>query len=648
VVGNPAGSAHAVQNTSLSHRFNIGPRLTICFVLIILAMMIGNGVLLWQFGLARAEIEHLRGVDQELIAVLRAHISLISLHQRLDALADAENTAVLVAEADGLRRALHDASQRTQNSLNTLPATVSADPALVGSLAAIHDGLPAQLDAIVVLAQAADWQAVRLRLAYRLRPLQAASSSLVENIDREVSDARARAISNIGRVESRIRLIVSATAGLSLLFAGFLGLVVTRSVTLPLGRLMDAAKALGRGEFDHRVSIVGRDELAHLGQVFNDTAGTVRDLYETLSTREAYLAEAQRLSRTGSFGWNTQTGELVWSDETFRIFEYPPAVTPSVELVLKRTHPEDVALVQGLVDRVSHGGSEWDLEHRLLMPDGSVKYIRAVAHVVADPAGARRFVGAVTDLTASKRAEEALRQSQATLAHVTRMTTSGEITAAIAHEVNQPLSAAITNSSTCLMWLEREPADVQEARDAASRCLDDVTRAADIISRIRRLFNKGTPQRTPVAVRDIVDEMIGLLRNEAERHSISIRSDLAVDCPVAIADRVQLQQVFMNLMANAIDAMKGNASPCELVIRSKQTDDGQLQIEVSDSGPGVGEQQTNQIFNAFFTTKPEGTGMGLSISRSIIESHGGRLWVTANSGRGATFHFTLPVVEGVT
>ena len=297
--------------------------------------------------------------------------------------------------------------------------------------------------------------------------------------------------------------------------------------------------------------------------------------------------------------------------------------------------------MQEAFESASREKSEFDLEHRLLMPDGSVKYLHVVGRPSTDESGRFEFVGAVTDLTERRRAEEALRQAQATLAHVTRVTTLGEITASIAHEVNQPLAAAITDSNTCLRWLVRDPPDVEEAREAASRSAKNTTRAADIIARIRRLFKKGAPQREAVDVNEVIRETIILLHNEADRHSVLIHPELAADLPRVAADRVQLQQVVMNLMLNGIEAMKGTSSG-ELTMKSQLASDGYLLVSVSDTGVGLAPLQADQIFNAFFTTKPDGTGMGLTISRSIIESHDGRLWATANNGCGTTFHFTLP------
>jgi C4-dicarboxylate-specific signal transduction histidine kinase len=246
------------------------------------------------------------------------------------------------------------------------------------------------------------------------------------------------------------------------------------------------------------------------------------------------------------------------------------------------------------------------------------------------------------DITDRKQTEEALRQSQADLAHISRVTTMGELTASLAHEVNQPIAASVTNANTCLRWLARDEPNLEEARAAAERIVKDGTRAADIISRIRLLFKKGTPQWELVDVNEVIQEMIVLLRGEAARDSIAFRAELAADLPPVKGDRVQLQQVMMNLMMNSIDAMKDLERPRELFIRSQRTEDELLQVSVSDTGAGLPLQQAGQIFDAFFSTKLHGTGMGLSISRSIVESHGGRLWASNNSPRGATFCFTLP------
>jgi C4-dicarboxylate-specific signal transduction histidine kinase len=255
-----------------------------------------------------------------------------------------------------------------------------------------------------------------------------------------------------------------------------------------------------------------------------------------------------------------------------------------------------------------------------------------------------QFVGSSTDITERKQAEEALRQAYADLARISRVTTMGELTASLAHEVNQPIAAAITDANTCLRWLKRDQPDVEEAREAASRVVKDATRAAEIISRIRLLFKKGTQRWELLDINEIVREMVALMRSELTRHSISIRTDLAEDLPQITGDRVQLQQVLMNLMVNSLDAMRDvDGGTRELAVKSQPGENGELLVSVSDTGLGLPPQQADQIFNAFFSTKPHGTGMGLRISRSIIESHGGRLWAADNFPRGASFYLTLPL-----
>ncbi|MCU1294281.1 MAG: Formate hydrogenlyase transcriptional activator [Bryobacterales bacterium] len=527
----------AEAETLQAGRLNIGPRLILGFAVIIFSMLAADAVVLWQFHLVRTEAEHLNGIDQKLVAVLRVHTSLSAFHDRLEALVDSQDARRLVIEAGPLRTAVLEDSRRAMSALSLAPFDLQRDPTILPTLQAVRSALPSQLEAITTLATSGDWRAVRLRLANQVTPLKSLTEALVETVDHEVGEEQARTVRNIKRVQRLVFLVVPVTTVFTLLIAATLGLAITRSITQPLARLVEGAKALARGEFQHQVSVTGNDELAHLGRVFNDTARRLRDLYATLQSSEdrlrlvidtipahvwstvpdgsvdfinqrwlqstglsveggmgwnwdsalhpddrarfieewrsavaagepmetearlrqadgghrwslirnvplrddlgnivkwygtsidiedrkqaedalrhsqAYLSEAQRLSLTGSFGWKVSTGEILWSAETFRIFQYDRATKPSLDLAFQRTHPEDALIVKQTVARASQNGNNFDFEHRLLMPDGSVKYVHVVARGERDESGELKFLGAVMDVTAAKQSQQALEQA---------------------------------------------------------------------------------------------------------------------------------------------------------------------------------------------------------------------------------------------
>jgi PAS domain S-box-containing protein len=1128
-------------------RFNIGPRLVLGFVLIILSMLAADALILWQFHLVRTQAERLNGIDQKLVAVLRLHTSLTTFHDRLEYLADSQDIGRLVTEGESLRTAVLEDSRGAMSAFSLVPFDFQRDPTIVPLIHAVQIALPAQLEAITTLANSGDWRAVRQRLANQVTAMESVTLTLVERVDHEVGEEQAQTVRKIKRVQRLVFLVVPATAVFTLLIAGTLGLAITHSITIPLVQLVEGSKALARGDFQHEVPVSGRDELSDLGRVFNDTARRLKGLYaalqqsedrlrlvidtipayawrarpdgfvdfinlrfleftgrsmedmlgwgwgssvhpddraryttdwqaavatgepmesearvqrmdgdyrwllirnvplrdelgnvvnwygtaidieerhraeDALRLSEAYLAEAQRLSQTGSFGWNPSNGEIIWSEETFRIFQYDRTTTPSLELILQRVHPEDAALVQKTIERAMQDEKDFDHEYRLMMPDASLKHLHVVARTLNNESGTMEFIGAVMDVTERKQAEETLRRSegylaeaqrlshtgswaskpasgentywseecyrlmgfdpdgglpgfetvlqhfhpddqakvaeavetaerektgfeldyriihpggeirdihvighpvlspcgdfvefvgtvmditerkraedrtrliidtvpaqlwtetpqgvvdfvnrrwidytgmtleqavgsgwnrmvhpddiervltnwrilvlegkpreiesrlrksdgtyrwflsrcyplidrsgnvlgwygsdtdihdrkeveetlrrsegylaeaqrfshtgswaatigelrylseecyrvlgfdpqrdqpqydvffqrihpddqakfreaietaernkadfeldyrfdhpsgglrdihvighpvlnaagdfvefvgtviditerkraeeererlrqvQADLVRVNRVTTMGELTASLAHEINQPIAAAVTGANACVRWLAGTPPNLDKARAAAARIVKDGTRAAEIINGIRHLFQKGSLQLELVDANEVIEEMISLLRGEATRYSISVRTELAADRPQVIGDRVQLQQVVMNLMTNSIDAMKSADGTRELAIKSQRADNEQLLITVSDTGVGLPPGQADQIFNAFFTTKPHGTGMGLRICRSIVESHGGHLWATDNSPRGASFFASLPI-----
>jgi C4-dicarboxylate-specific signal transduction histidine kinase len=364
---------------------------------------------------------------------------------------------------------------------------------------------------------------------------------------------------------------------------------------------------------------------------------------DALRRNEAYLAEAQRLSVTGSFGWRVTSGDVVWSEETYRIFGLDRTVKPTIDLVLQRVHPDDRELVRHEVNRVAEGSNDFDVEHRLLMPNGLVKYLRVRSHRMDCESGDEEIVGAVMDITAATDAQEALHAAQAELAYVTRLTTLGEMGASIAHEVNQPLAAIVSNAEACLLWLDRETPNLDRARRSVELIIKDGNRAGEVIRSIRALSNKADSQRVPLDINDVINEVIALVRRELLSRRVSLRIELAPALPVVLADRVQIQQVIINLVMNGIEAMQPVAGrPRELLIQSYQDEAHQVQVTVKDCGVGISPETADRLFKAFFTTKSSGMGMGLSICRSIITAHGGRLWAEPNLPQGATFHFTLP------
>ena len=377
--------------------------------------------------------------------------------------------------------------------------------------------------------------------------------------------------------------------------------------------------------------------------------GTIQDITDRKRAEEAlqrsqfYLSEGQRIAHAGSWAFNA-AGFDYWSSELFRVHGLDPSgKPPTVEEYLDLVHPEDREAMEQEIQNMFAEHRQFDFTKRIVRPDGNTRYVRYVGVPVTEGVTFKGFLGTGIDVTEQELLEqekERLRQLEAELAHTNRVSMLGEMAASLAHEIKQPIAAAITSANSCIEWLTHEPPNLDRARAAASRIDKYGNRAAEIIDRIRSFYRKSLPQRELVDVNGIIQEMLTLLDGEATRSSVAIRTELAAELPAVMTDRVQLQQVFMNLMLNAIEVMKDSGG--ELTVNSEVERHGQLLFSVSDTGPGLPAGNVDQIFSAFFTTKPQGSGMGLTISRTIVESHGGRLWATANDGRGATFHFSLP------
>jgi PAS domain S-box-containing protein len=387
------------------------------------------------------------------------------------------------------------------------------------------------------------------------------------------------------------------------------------------------------------------------GGVFKAFHGTTMDVTEherltqELRRERAYLTEAQSLTHTGSWACNLLTREIFHSsDENARLYGFDPSQGAILfDRFYNAILAEDEVALRAKLENAIREGADYDVEFRIRRTDGTIRFLRGIGH--HNPSQEiGEYVGITMDITERKRADEErekLRQLEADLAHINRVNMMGELAAALAHEIRQPIAATITSANACLRWLARDPPDLERARGAAARIEQDGNRAAEVINHLRSFYKKGTPpERGIVNLKDIIREMTALLRKETVRHSIRIHSELDEDMPNVLADRVQLQQVFMNLMLNAIDAMKDSGG--KLTISSQLTPEGQLVVSIGDTGVGLPAENTERIFDAFHTTKPQGTGMGLAITRSIVEAHGGRVWATANQEAGATFHFTLP------
>jgi PAS domain S-box-containing protein len=1016
--------------TSGISKLKIGPRLILCFALIILLMLVGNSLLAWQFRLVNQQSDRVTALAQELAVVSRFQTDLLSVDEKLDSLAKAEDIEGLRQEATRSRSVLDNDIEAVRDALLHLPSDVGGNIAPLPTAEAVETTWSPQLDALIALGVASDWNAVRVRLADEKKPLEARASDLVRSVQQQVTGELIQSVAQSQQIKSRIVLILPLTAFLTLLFAVLLATAITRSITVPLRQLMRGSTALARGDFDHQVQLQGKDELARVGAVFNETSAKLGELYrrleeaqritnigywiwdldtncltwadetyrifglkpqerpidtkqfqqmvhpedrerfqqatqEALRNKEArvdiefrivrpsgeirtvqsrgsikksapgqpihrfgtvqditdrkraeealrslssdlqeskvkleeaqrithvgywerdlttdriswsdetyriyglepqehpmdlialrqkihpedreivfraladalgggprynvefrvvrpsgevrtihskgdvktdasgrrvlmfgtvqditdrkradealrrsqfYLSEGQRLAHMGSWAYGssggfdywsdelfqiygrdprkgaptldeylsllhvldrdsmaetiktmhrerigcdvkkrivgpngelryvrcvgipviegevlkgflgtamditdqelltqelerqraylteaqrlTHTGSWVWrvsdrsavhlSEEWYRIFEFNPADgAPDWETRLGRVHPEDRLLWKGTLDRSVEKKSDYDLEFRIVVPSGIVKWLRTVGHpVFSDARELIQFVGTSTDITERKSAEqerERLHQLEGELLHTNRMSMLGEMAATLAHEIKQPIAAAINSANSCIEWLAHEPPNLDRARAAAGKINKYGNRAAEIIDRIRSFYRKAPPRHELLNVNPIIFEILTLLEGEANRSSVAMRTDLAPELPEVVADRVQLQQVFMNLMLNAIEAMKNSGG--ELVVKSQMQQDGQPLFSVSDTGPGLPAESVEQIFSAFFTTKPQGSGMGLAISRTIVESHGGRLWASTNDGTGAAFHFTLP------
>src|SRR3954470_19459655 len=381
----------------------------------------------------------------------------------------------------------------------------------------------------------------------------------------------------------------------------------------------------------------------------NEGVAFILDLSEQKRTEralrrsEAFLAEGQRLGQTGSYSWRVATGEITWSEQLYRIYELEVGVPVTLELIRTRVHPEDATLYEKMVEEAPRGGKDFEWQYRLRMPDQSIKYLQAVARATRDRDGRLEYIAAIQDVTARRLSEEARDKARSELAHVARVMSLGTLAASIAHEINQPLSGITTNASTCQRMLAATPPNIEGALETARRTLRDAGRASEVIMRLRALFDRKETATESVDLNEATREVIALSLSGLQRGGVLVRAELADDLPLVTGDRIQLQQVVLNLTRNASEAMSTvDDHPRHLLITTDRDGRDQVRLSVKDVGVGFEPQAADRLFEGFYTTKNDGMGIGLSVSRSIIDSHHGHLWAAKNDGPGSTFSFSIP------
>ena len=633
---------HRIRSPFSRSDRSIRQRLIVCFVLIVLLIMAADAVAVWQFRQISAASERLSDADQTSHAVVRVHLDVDTFRDSMAALASSHDAEQFSSEAASIRRTFLRDLDQAEQVLRATP-DVERDATVSGALESLRMTLLSQVDTAVQLAAAGEWSAIGSRMATQIPALIDYSSSLVERVDQQVLQQRTKAIEDTQQARRRLVIIVPFAALLTLLAAAGLGWYITWTITAPLSELTAGAGALARRDFSNQINVRGHDEMAVLGKAFNYAARELQQLYEGLRRSEQELRDV--INTVPAHVWSASPdGNVDFINERLREFTGLPQddiLGGNWQSVL---HPDDRERFVIAWRAALKNGQSMESEVRMRRTDGQYCWFLICNVPLRDEAGkVLKWYGSGIEIQDRKRAEEErerLHQLEADLAHINRVSMMGELAASLAHEIKQPIGAAVTNAEACLRLLDRDQPDLPEACEAVTEMVSDARRAAAIIDRVRSLYRKGSSQLEMVAVNEVIGEMVVILRNEANRYSVVMHTDLAEGLPTVMADRVQLQQVLMNLMLNGIEAMRDRSG--QLSIKSQLAEVGQLLISVTDTGVGLPSENVARIFDAFFTTKSQGTGLGLAITRSIVEAHGGRIWATANSGRGSTFFFTLP------
>jgi two-component system, LuxR family, sensor kinase FixL len=575
----------------------VGPWLTVTFALLVTLILGGNGLLIWQFHLAREQADRLSDVSQQMMSALRLQAGVLLFHQRLSELVQAKDARILITQSQLSQAALFEQIQQTRKALTRSSPGTHIDPLLLPALEAIELSVSTHVQALDALADSGDWDAVQFRVADR-QPIEVKAAELVKSVDQEFTAELSRSESKMKTVQSRILILVPASA-ISTFFIAmvFAWTIVRRIVALRLEERNLASLVENSTDLIGMASLQGK--ILFVNAAGQTIVGLTGKKQAPLARISDYIADQDRQR------FENDVLPLVFKD----------------------------------------GRWEGETLFRDFKTDASIPMWQHLFFVTEAKSGRRLALATICrDITERKRTQEFLQQAQADLARVNRVMVVGEMAASIAHEVNQPLTGIVAHAGTGLRWLAARPPDIEEARQALEFILRDGNRAAGVIARIRALMEKVPARTEPMDINAAVLEVIALTHAELRRNRVELRSQLASDLPLVPADRVQLQQVILNLIVNASEAMSGVGNlPRELVIASAAEHATEVLVEVRDSGPGFGLADPRRVFDSFYTTKPDGMGMGLSICRSIVEAHGGRLWALPNQPRGAIFRFTLPV-----
>ena len=764
--GGASPSVKVARMITLISNVDIKTRLTFCFVLIIALMSMGTGILLWQSHVMRTQANRLKEMDEQFMEVQRVRSLVLSFRNESEQVVRARNLARLQQEAPALRNQLNDSLRQTQTVFRGIEPNNILDPSVLPTLETIQGVLPSQVDSLTTLASVGDWEALRQRVEQPLDVLNSLSAELVDAASGDVQNKRSEAARQIERAQIRTLFILTAVGGLTIVIAALLGFGITQTITRPLRSLVDAASALASGEFSHHVPVQGRDELAHLSQVFNQTTVKLQDLYENLRRSEQELrnvvnampamiwratsrgeidlwnrtmiemigkteetsesldlfsrvdpeqvaAVQERWSRSvqsgipyedayrmlandGKYHWYLVRGEPLHDDseniinwfgihsnidalketehalqmrehELVGIIETIPSMLWSTwpsgepnhlsqrildffgatfEEFVNRgwesfIHPDDREETAKAFFRAIETGESYSAINRLRRADGEYRWHHTMGEPLRDSQGKiLQWYGLSIDIDERKRAEDRLRDTRIKLAKASRLATVAELAGSIAHELNQPLMSILANAQAAKRWLNAAPPNVMEVNSSIERIIRDARAADETMQHIRALFKQESFDKKDVNIPDIIREVVRIVREDPKKRDVPIEYHFEESLPAVPVDQIQIQQVLINLIVNAIEALEGQQVAPLVVLRAVTDSNGML-IQVIDNGPGVDDP--DRIFDAFMTTKEKGMGIGLAVSRSIVEAHGGRLWAEINKTGGATFNVALPL-----